>query len=98
MALGPFRRGWLLYAKTSSTPRGGNSRRRPATGPLVSLLLWALLDSRAAKRCMYGRPKVTRIRAISQAIRLKWNGRRVHRWSGQVLETVDYAGFIGRDP
>jgi hypothetical protein len=42
---------------------------------------------------MYGRPKVTRIRAISQAIRLKWNGRRVHRWSGQVLETVDYAGF-----
>src|SRR5947209_2224725 len=21
-----------------------------------------------------------------------------HRWSGQVLETIDYAGFIGRDP
>jgi glycine/D-amino acid oxidase-like deaminating enzyme len=21
-----------------------------------------------------------------------------HRWSGQVLDTVDYAGFIGRDP
>ena len=21
-----------------------------------------------------------------------------HRWSGQVLDTIDYAGFIGRDP
>jgi glycine/D-amino acid oxidase-like deaminating enzyme len=21
-----------------------------------------------------------------------------HRWSGQVLDTVDYAGFIGRNP
>jgi glycine/D-amino acid oxidase-like deaminating enzyme/nitrite reductase/ring-hydroxylating ferredoxin subunit len=25
-------------------------------------------------------------------------GRETHRWSGQVLDTVDYAGFIGRDP
>jgi Rieske Fe-S protein len=25
-------------------------------------------------------------------------GKETHRWSGQVLETVDYAGFIGRDP
>jgi glycine/D-amino acid oxidase-like deaminating enzyme/nitrite reductase/ring-hydroxylating ferredoxin subunit len=25
-------------------------------------------------------------------------GEETHRWSGQVLDTVDYAGFIGRDP
>jgi glycine/D-amino acid oxidase-like deaminating enzyme/nitrite reductase/ring-hydroxylating ferredoxin subunit len=25
-------------------------------------------------------------------------GKETHRWSGQVLDTVDYAGFIGRDP
>jgi glycine/D-amino acid oxidase-like deaminating enzyme/nitrite reductase/ring-hydroxylating ferredoxin subunit len=25
-------------------------------------------------------------------------GREVNRWSGQVLETIDYCGFIGRDP
>jgi Rieske Fe-S protein len=25
-------------------------------------------------------------------------GEVTHRWSGQVLETMDYAGFIGRDP
>jgi glycine/D-amino acid oxidase-like deaminating enzyme/nitrite reductase/ring-hydroxylating ferredoxin subunit len=25
-------------------------------------------------------------------------GREVHRWSGQVLDTVDYCGFIGRNP
>ncbi|HEX2727576.1 MAG TPA: FAD-dependent oxidoreductase, partial [Beijerinckiaceae bacterium] len=25
-------------------------------------------------------------------------GREVHRWSGQVLDTPDYCGFIGRDP
>jgi glycine/D-amino acid oxidase-like deaminating enzyme/nitrite reductase/ring-hydroxylating ferredoxin subunit len=25
-------------------------------------------------------------------------GNETHRWSGQVLDTVDYAGFIGRDP
>ncbi|MBR0822955.1 FAD-dependent oxidoreductase [Bradyrhizobium liaoningense] len=25
-------------------------------------------------------------------------GPETHRWSGQVLDTVDYAGFIGRDP
>ena len=25
-------------------------------------------------------------------------GKETHRWSGQVLDTIDYAGFIGRDP
>jgi glycine/D-amino acid oxidase-like deaminating enzyme/nitrite reductase/ring-hydroxylating ferredoxin subunit len=25
-------------------------------------------------------------------------GSETHRWSGQVLDTIDYAGFIGRDP
>jgi glycine/D-amino acid oxidase-like deaminating enzyme/nitrite reductase/ring-hydroxylating ferredoxin subunit len=25
-------------------------------------------------------------------------GNETHRWSGQVLDTIDYAGFIGRDP
>ncbi|TBR21687.1 MAG: FAD-dependent oxidoreductase, partial [Reyranella sp.] len=25
-------------------------------------------------------------------------GKEVHRWSGQVLDTIDYCGFIGRDP
>jgi glycine/D-amino acid oxidase-like deaminating enzyme/nitrite reductase/ring-hydroxylating ferredoxin subunit len=25
-------------------------------------------------------------------------GRETHRWSGQVLDTIDYAGFIGRNP
>ncbi|APO52149.1 MULTISPECIES: FAD-dependent oxidoreductase [Bradyrhizobium] len=25
-------------------------------------------------------------------------GRVTHRWSGQVLDTIDYAGFIGREP
>jgi glycine/D-amino acid oxidase-like deaminating enzyme/nitrite reductase/ring-hydroxylating ferredoxin subunit len=25
-------------------------------------------------------------------------GREVHRWSGQVLDTIDYCGFIGRNP
>ena len=25
-------------------------------------------------------------------------GEETHRWSGQVLDTIDYAGFIGRDP
>lgn len=25
-------------------------------------------------------------------------GTETHRWSGQVLDTIDYAGFIGRDP
>lgn len=25
-------------------------------------------------------------------------GKEVHRWSGQVLATIDYCGFIGRDP
>lgn len=25
-------------------------------------------------------------------------GRAVHRWSGQVLDTIDYCGFIGRNP
>jgi glycine/D-amino acid oxidase-like deaminating enzyme/nitrite reductase/ring-hydroxylating ferredoxin subunit len=25
-------------------------------------------------------------------------GRETHRWSGQVMETIDYAGFIGRNP
>ena len=25
-------------------------------------------------------------------------GREVNRWSGQVLDTIDYCGFIGRDP
>jgi glycine/D-amino acid oxidase-like deaminating enzyme/nitrite reductase/ring-hydroxylating ferredoxin subunit len=25
-------------------------------------------------------------------------GQETHRWSGQVLDTIDYAGFIGRDP
>jgi len=25
-------------------------------------------------------------------------GKETHRWSGQVLDTVEYAGFIGRDP
>ncbi|MBR0698193.1 FAD-dependent oxidoreductase [Bradyrhizobium lablabi] len=25
-------------------------------------------------------------------------GRETHRWSGQVLDTIDYAGFIGQDP
>jgi glycine/D-amino acid oxidase-like deaminating enzyme/nitrite reductase/ring-hydroxylating ferredoxin subunit len=25
-------------------------------------------------------------------------GNEVHRWSGQVLDTIDYCGFIGRDP
>jgi glycine/D-amino acid oxidase-like deaminating enzyme/nitrite reductase/ring-hydroxylating ferredoxin subunit len=25
-------------------------------------------------------------------------GRITHRWSGQVLDTIDYAGFIGREP
>jgi glycine/D-amino acid oxidase-like deaminating enzyme/nitrite reductase/ring-hydroxylating ferredoxin subunit len=25
-------------------------------------------------------------------------GKATHRWSGQVLDTIDYAGFIGRDP
>jgi glycine/D-amino acid oxidase-like deaminating enzyme/nitrite reductase/ring-hydroxylating ferredoxin subunit len=25
-------------------------------------------------------------------------GKEVHRWSGQVLDTMDYCGFIGRDP
>jgi glycine/D-amino acid oxidase-like deaminating enzyme len=24
--------------------------------------------------------------------------KQTHRWSGQVLDTIDYAGFIGRDP
>jgi glycine/D-amino acid oxidase-like deaminating enzyme/nitrite reductase/ring-hydroxylating ferredoxin subunit len=25
-------------------------------------------------------------------------GKETHRWSGQVLDTIDYSGFIGRDP
>ncbi|MBR0875333.1 FAD-dependent oxidoreductase [Bradyrhizobium tropiciagri] len=25
-------------------------------------------------------------------------GKETHRWSGQVLDTIDYAGFVGRDP
>jgi glycine/D-amino acid oxidase-like deaminating enzyme/nitrite reductase/ring-hydroxylating ferredoxin subunit len=25
-------------------------------------------------------------------------GRETHRWSGQILETIDYSGFIGRNP
>ncbi len=25
-------------------------------------------------------------------------GKEVHRWSGQVLDTIDYCGFIGRNP
>ena len=25
-------------------------------------------------------------------------GKETHRWSGQVLDTIDYAGFIGQDP
>jgi glycine/D-amino acid oxidase-like deaminating enzyme/nitrite reductase/ring-hydroxylating ferredoxin subunit len=25
-------------------------------------------------------------------------GREVHRWSGQVMDTIDYCGFIGRNP
>jgi glycine/D-amino acid oxidase-like deaminating enzyme/nitrite reductase/ring-hydroxylating ferredoxin subunit len=25
-------------------------------------------------------------------------GKETHRWSGQVLDTIDYAGFIGREP
>ena len=25
-------------------------------------------------------------------------GNEVHRWSGQVLDTIDYCGFIGRSP
>jgi glycine/D-amino acid oxidase-like deaminating enzyme len=25
-------------------------------------------------------------------------GKETHRWSGKVLDTIDYAGFIGRDP
>ena len=25
-------------------------------------------------------------------------GRETHRWSGQVLEPIDYSGFIGRNP
>ena len=25
-------------------------------------------------------------------------GNEVHRWSGQVLDTIDYCGFIGRNP
>lgn len=25
-------------------------------------------------------------------------GKETHRWSGQVLDTIDYAGFIGKDP
>ena len=25
-------------------------------------------------------------------------GKEVHRWSGQVLDTIDYSGFIGRNP
>jgi glycine/D-amino acid oxidase-like deaminating enzyme/nitrite reductase/ring-hydroxylating ferredoxin subunit len=25
-------------------------------------------------------------------------GKETHRWSGQVLDTVDYAGFVGKDP
>jgi glycine/D-amino acid oxidase-like deaminating enzyme len=25
-------------------------------------------------------------------------GKQVHRWSGQVLDTIDYSAFIGRNP
>lgn len=25
-------------------------------------------------------------------------GKETHRWSGQVLDTIDYAGFVGKDP
>jgi glycine/D-amino acid oxidase-like deaminating enzyme/nitrite reductase/ring-hydroxylating ferredoxin subunit len=41
-----------------------------------------------------------RFEAIEAWIRglLPGLGREVHRWSGQVLETIDYCGFIGRNP
>ena len=43
-------------------------------------------DKRFEKLEAWARDKISRL------------GNVTHRWSGQVLDTIDYAGFIGKDP